>query len=85
MKENQKRNRLKKLSGEESLQKIKGNCTVSKNSISYKPIISNLPTISSIENTHGLIRKLWDKENLSTQEQFVAYFFNSNSHLLEIG
>ena len=77
-----KSNRSQKLKGnnlkECNLNKVKnGNWTVAEIAIDYKPIYTNQPQITSIQDTHDLIRRLWDKEKLSLQEQFVALFFNT--------
>lgn len=73
----------KKPSKEENLKTIKkGDWTVAEISITYKPLITNQRQITSITDTHDLIRRLWDNEKLSLQEQFVALFFNAGIKMI---
>lgn len=72
----------KKLSRAENLKKVKDNWTVAEISLHYKPVINDHSAVTSIEEIHALIRKLWNAEEISTKEQFVAFFFNTNSRLI---
>ena len=73
---------MKNISPKKNLDRVGGDWTIAEISINYKPIITNQPRITSIAETPTLIRKLWDNNSINLQEQFVAYFFNTDSRMI---
>ena len=72
----------KKLSKQQYLKQLKGNWTVAEIEISYKPIITDHTVITSSYQAYELIKRLWDKEKISLQEQFAALFFNAANKMI---
>jgi DNA repair protein RadC len=82
MKAKQKKHHPHNLSKAKNLKQVNGDYTAADISINYKPINPDQLIITSVEDTHALIRKLWDDAKISKQEQFVAFFFNSDCRLI---
>lgn len=59
-----------------------GNWTVAEIAINYRPDISRQPQVTSIAETHDLIRSLWDNNSICLQEQFAAFYFNTSNRML---
>lgn len=65
-----------------SIEHLKGEWTVAELSIQYKPLITNQKSITSAQEMHDLIRRLWDNEMICLQEQFMALLFNTSQKMI---
>jgi DNA repair protein RadC len=65
-----------------SIDHLKGGWAVAELTISYKPTSFHLPQLTATEEAYKLIRSVWDRERISLQEQFMAFFLNRNNRLI---